>query len=81
MTTLLYVEPDEELSLQALTFAQSLGEVRAVSVRFDYKIRRGETLLVEGSTRLACVTDSHGLKRLTDEIIEVLKTPERAQSA
>jgi electron transfer flavoprotein alpha subunit len=36
MTTLLYVEPDDELSLQALTFAQSLGEVRAVSIDGDY---------------------------------------------
>jgi electron transfer flavoprotein alpha subunit len=36
MTTLLYVESDDELSLQALTFAQSLGEVRAVSVDGDY---------------------------------------------
>jgi electron transfer flavoprotein alpha subunit len=36
MTTLLYVEPDDELSLQALTLAQSLGEVRAVSIDGDY---------------------------------------------
>jgi electron transfer flavoprotein alpha subunit len=32
MTALLFVEPDDDLSLQALAFAQGLGEVRAVSV-------------------------------------------------
>jgi electron transfer flavoprotein alpha subunit len=36
MTTLCYVEPDDELSLQALKLAQSLGEVRAVSIDGDY---------------------------------------------
>jgi electron transfer flavoprotein alpha subunit len=39
MKTLLYVEPDDELSLQALTFAQSLGDVRAVSIDGDYAPR------------------------------------------
>src|SRR5436190_1931675 len=33
---LLFVEPDDELSLQALGFAQALGEVRAVSIDGPY---------------------------------------------
>ena len=37
MTVLLYVEPDDELSLQALTLAQRLGEVRAVSIDGPYQ--------------------------------------------
>src|SRR5262249_54253062 len=65
---------DDELLVET-----TIGEVRAVSIRFDYRIRRGETLLVEGSTRLACIDEKHSLKRLTDEIILVLQSPERTQ--
>jgi electron transfer flavoprotein alpha subunit len=36
MSVLLFVEPDDDLSLQALTFARSLGEVKAVSVEGPY---------------------------------------------
>jgi electron transfer flavoprotein alpha subunit len=32
-----FVEPDDELSLQALGFARALGDVRAVSVEGDYR--------------------------------------------
>ena len=33
MTVVVFVEPDDELSLQAVTLAQSLGDVRAVDDR------------------------------------------------
>jgi electron transfer flavoprotein alpha subunit len=36
-TVLLYVEPDDELSLQALTLARALGDVRAVSLDGAYQ--------------------------------------------
>jgi electron transfer flavoprotein alpha subunit len=36
MSVLVFVEPDDELSLQALGFAQGLGDVRAVSVDGAY---------------------------------------------
>jgi electron transfer flavoprotein alpha subunit len=36
MSVLLFVEPDDELSLQALALAQTLGDVRAVSVDGPY---------------------------------------------
>ena len=36
MSVLLFVEPDDDLSLQALSFAQRLGEVRAVTVEGVY---------------------------------------------
>ena len=36
MSTLVFVEPDDELSLQALTFARHFGDVRAVSVEGPY---------------------------------------------
>src|SRR5439155_7539795 len=37
MTTLAFVEPDDELSLQALTFARGRGEVRAVTIEGAYQ--------------------------------------------
>jgi len=37
MTVLVYVEPDDELSLQAVGFAQAVGDVRAVTVEGDYQ--------------------------------------------
>jgi electron transfer flavoprotein alpha subunit len=36
VSTLVFVEPDDELSLQALTFARQFGDVRAVSVEGPY---------------------------------------------
>jgi electron transfer flavoprotein alpha subunit len=36
MSVLVFVEPGDDLSLQALTFARSLGDVKAVSVEGDY---------------------------------------------
>ncbi len=36
MSVLLFVEPDDDLSLQALTFARGLGDVKAVSVDGPY---------------------------------------------
>ena len=36
MNVVVFVEPDDELSLQAVTLAQSLGEVRAVSIDGPY---------------------------------------------
>jgi electron transfer flavoprotein alpha subunit len=36
MTSLVFVEPDDDLSLQALAFARTLGDVRAVSVEGAY---------------------------------------------
>jgi electron transfer flavoprotein alpha subunit len=37
MTTLVFVEPDDELSLQAIGFARGLGEVRAVTIEGAYQ--------------------------------------------
>ena len=36
MNVVVFVEPDDELSLQAITLAQSLGDVRAVSIDGSY---------------------------------------------
>jgi acyl-CoA thioester hydrolase len=64
---------DEELDIEVV-----LGEMRAASVRFDYRLLRvsDELLCAEASTRLACVDDRQGLRRISREIADVLSRPE-----
>lgn len=65
---------DEELDVDVM-----LGEVGAASVRFDYRIvRRSDAVLcTQGSTRLACI-DGRGLRRISEEMADVLLRPERS---
>ena len=70
---------DDELDVET-----SLSEVRAASLRFAYRIVRGDadgqaTLCAEGGTRLACVDERGTLRRFTDEILAVLGEHEREQ--
>jgi acyl-CoA thioester hydrolase len=60
---------DDEIDVEV-----ALGEWRAASIRFDYRLLRvGDgVLLAEGSTRLACVDDKGTLKRVHDEMADVL---------
>jgi acyl-CoA thioester hydrolase len=64
---------DDELEVEV-----GLGEIRAATVRFDYRIARppDARLCVEGSTRLACVDARHALKRISPEMAEVFARPE-----
>jgi acyl-CoA thioester hydrolase len=64
---------DDELDIAA-----SLAEVRAASVRFDYRIvRLGDAALcAEGSTRLAHIDHTRTLRRLSPEMVEALSRPE-----
>jgi acyl-CoA thioester hydrolase len=59
-----------------------LGELRAASLRFDYRIHRaqegGALLIAEGSTRLACVDNSHSVRRFTEEMLAVLTSPDKS---
>ena len=65
---------DDELDVDT-----TLAQVRAASVRFDYRIVRvtDQILCAEGSTRLARVDGDHMLRRLSPEILEQLARPER----
>jgi acyl-CoA thioester hydrolase len=54
-----------------------LGELRAVSLRYDYRVLRGTTVLAEGSTKLACVDAAHKLTRFTEAMLGVLTSGER----
>lgn len=51
--------------------------VTRVTVRFDYRILRGDALLCEGDTLLACVGSELAPKRLPPALAEVFKSPER----
>jgi electron transfer flavoprotein alpha subunit len=60
VTVLLYVEPDDDLSLQALSLAQELGDVRAVSIDGAYQpsawaaalaAQEADTIVAAGSDR------------------------------
>jgi len=57
-----------------------LAHLRSHSLRFEYRLLRGETLLAEGFTRLACVDASHKLQRVPDDVAGVLRSPEGEDS-
>jgi acyl-CoA thioester hydrolase len=50
----------------------TLADLRTVSMKFTYRIRRGDTLLAEGFTRLGCIDDKHKLLKIPDHMREVL---------
>jgi electron transfer flavoprotein alpha subunit len=49
MTVLVLIEPNDELSLQAVTLAQSLGEVRAVTIDGPYAPSAWASALIEAA--------------------------------
>jgi acyl-CoA thioester hydrolase len=59
-----------------LAIETRLSEVRAASLRFDYRIHRDETFIAEGSTRLACIDEAHTIRRFTDDMLAVLASAE-----
>jgi acyl-CoA thioester hydrolase len=58
-----------------LTVITAVKEISGASLTFQSDIRRGETLLVSGEVKLACVKHSTGMpKRIPAEIISLLKS-------
>lgn len=55
-----------------------LTELGRVKVRFDYRLSRGEELVAEGYTLLACVDDRHVPAGIPDDVEAVLGGPEIA---
>lgn len=55
-----------------LAIETRIDRVRSVSVKFTYRILRGDTLICEGHTRLACIDDDHKLFRIPEEMSSVL---------
>lgn len=60
-----------------LTVETELAELRSVSLKFTYRVKRGGELLVSGFTRLACIDAAHALLKIPDEMREVLLAPGR----
>lgn len=50
----------------------TLAELRTVSLRFTYEIRRSDKLLTRGTTRLGCIDADHKLLRIPPEMRDVL---------
>ncbi|MDR0306729.1 MAG: tol-pal system-associated acyl-CoA thioesterase [Chitinispirillales bacterium] len=58
-----------------LTVVTNIKEVSGASLIFETQVRRGETLLVYGEVKLACVKLSTGMpKRIPGEIVSALKS-------
>jgi acyl-CoA thioester hydrolase len=67
---------DEELVVET-----RLGTATRVTVRFDYRVLRGDELLVEGHTLLACVDTAHKPRRIPADVADLLRAPELAQNS
>ncbi len=61
-----------------VTVETRLGELRRASARFDYRILRGDELLVTGHTVHACVDADGRIRRMPPELLEKLRDAEPA---
>jgi acyl-CoA thioester hydrolase len=61
----------------ALLIETSLTNLRAVSLRYDYRVTRAGELLADGWTRLACIDERHRPVRMTEEMHAALLSAER----
>lgn len=61
---------------EILTVETSCVDITRVTVRFGYRILRGEDLLCEGETLLACVGQDLAPKRIPPDIDAVFRSPE-----
>ena len=59
-----------------LTIETSCAEASRITVRFQYRVLRGEELLAEGETLLACVGQELTPKRFPEDVTRVLASPE-----
>jgi acyl-CoA thioester hydrolase len=63
---------------QILVVETSCVDITRVTVRFGYRILRGEDLVCEGETLLACVGQNLAPKRIPPDIDAVFRSPETA---
>jgi acyl-CoA thioester hydrolase len=59
-----------------LGIATTLVELTRVTVKFRYRVERGEVLLCEAETVLACVGHDLALRRLPEEVLQVFRSAE-----
>ena len=62
---------DEQIQVET-----TCAEVTRVTVRFSYRVLRGEELLTEGDTLLACVGQDMTLKRIPADIAAAFRSAE-----
>lgn len=63
-----------------LVVETTLSELRAVSMKFSYAIKRDDVLVAEGFTRLGCIDDKHKLMKIPDYMRDVLLGGETARA-
>jgi acyl-CoA thioester hydrolase len=59
-----------------LVVEAALVELRAASVRFEYRLLREDELLAEGRTRLACIGRSYAPQRFPEDVVQVFLSAE-----
>lgn len=64
-----------------LSVETALTELRSVSLKFGYRVLRGETKICEGYTRLGCIDANHKLFKIPEEMRAVLLSGERPSGA
>lgn len=62
-----------------LTVETTLDMLRAVTLRFAYRVRRGDTAIAEGYTRLACIDAKHKPFKIPDDMRAVLLAAETCE--
>jgi|CXWL01.1.fsa_nt_gi acyl-CoA thioester hydrolase len=62
---------DDELVVETV-----LTQITAATVRFEYRVLRGDAVLTTGMTRLACVGADRTVRRLPEEVKRVLASAE-----
>jgi acyl-CoA thioester hydrolase len=63
-----------------LVIETRLSELRSASIRFAYRLVRGDTLIAEGDTRLAWMNAERKLQRIPSDIRETLSQGEHLES-
>jgi len=64
-----------------LIVATRLGALTRVTVRFDYEVFRGDELIVQGHTLLACVDATHKPRRIPSDVADLLRAAELSQNS
>jgi acyl-CoA thioester hydrolase len=62
----------------ALSIETWIGEYSRVTFRFDFRVFRGEEVLAEAYTTVACVDNARAPKKIPAHILELVLGPERA---
>jgi acyl-CoA thioester hydrolase len=65
---------------ELLVVETSLTELRVVSLKFAYRILRGDDLIAEGMTRLGCIDADHKLLRIPEPMRDVILAGELVET-